>query len=246
MFVSARKDTPDRPAIICEDCYRKYYYGDDSYTKAYKHSILREAITPEVGRKVCRCPQVARHDGTGRPIELFPLADGNAAHTNVKGMGSIQCSLLKLGESAALAKYKGLHAVVDARDVKTRKADAKAKPKPKNKDTKVAVKQERGKKEVLKNGVVKDSLGDDGKTKMSRNGTGLAGKPSPITLVTGTSAHDPNDREAVSNTTSVAKEASADRDIPLFFRKYTEKYPFGNVHMALRVGPLVIENGVSQ
>jgi hypothetical protein len=50
----------------------------------------------------------------------------------------------------------------------------------------------------------------------------------------------------VSNTTSVAKEASADRDIPLFFRKYTEKYPFGNVHMALRVGPLVIENGVSQ
>jgi len=27
-------------------------------------------------------------------------------------------------------------------------------------------------------------------------------------------------------------------------RKFTNKYPFGNVHMALRVGPLIIENGV--
>ena len=41
-------------------------------------------------------------------------------------------------------------------------------------------------------------------------------------------------------------ESEADEDIPLFFRQFTEKYPFGNVHMALRVGPLVIENGVSQ
>jgi hypothetical protein len=48
------------------------------------------------------------------------------------------------------------------------------------------------------------------------------------------------------SSTSVAREAMADGDIPLFFRRYTEKYPFGNVHMALRVGPLVIENGVSQ
>ncbi|KAL8299181.1 hypothetical protein RB593_009180 [Gaeumannomyces tritici] len=37
----------------------------------------------------------------------------------------------------------------------------------------------------------------------------------------------------------------ADDDIPLFFRRFATKYPFGNVHMALRVGPLVIENGVS-
>lgn len=40
--------------------------------------------------------------------------------------------------------------------------------------------------------------------------------------------------------------AATDGDIPLFFRKYAEKNPFGNVHMALRVGPLVIENGVSK
>ncbi|POR36051.1 Uncharacterized protein TPAR_03751, partial [Tolypocladium paradoxum] len=33
-------------------------------------------------------------------------------------------------------------------------------------------------------------------------------------------------------------------DIPFFVRSIAERYPYGNVHMALRVGPLVIENGV--
>jgi hypothetical protein len=53
-------------------------------------------------------------------------------------------------------------------------------------------------------------------------------------------------RIPVSSTTNAVTELEANEDIPLFFRQFTEKYPFGNVHMALRVGPLVIENGVSQ
>ncbi|KAM0425121.1 hypothetical protein ACHAPT_009681 [Fusarium lateritium] len=52
-------------------------------------------------------------------------------------------------------------------------------------------------------------------------------------------------RSASSSTVSVVSEPQADEDIPLLFRRYTEKYPYGNVHMALRVGPLVIENGVA-
>jgi len=38
----------------------------------------------------------------------------------------------------------------------------------------------------------------------------------------------------------------ADDDVPFLLRSVTDKYPFGNVHMALRVGPLIIENGVKQ
>jgi hypothetical protein len=41
-------------------------------------------------------------------------------------------------------------------------------------------------------------------------------------------------------------DAEADTDIPLFLRKFARKNPFGDVHMALRVGPLLIENGVAQ
>jgi hypothetical protein len=37
-----------------------------------------------------------------------------------------------------------------------------------------------------------------------------------------------------------------DQDIPFFLKEITNRYPFGNVHMSLMVGPLVIENGVPQ
>ena len=33
-------------------------------------------------------------------------------------------------------------------------------------------------------------------------------------------------------------------EVPFLMRPITNKYPFGNVHMALRVGPLLVENGV--
>ncbi|KAM7183569.1 hypothetical protein V8F20_012570 [Naviculisporaceae sp. PSN 640] len=34
-------------------------------------------------------------------------------------------------------------------------------------------------------------------------------------------------------------------DIPFYLSSVVDEYPYGNVHMALRVGPLIIENGVS-
>ncbi|KAF4999579.1 hypothetical protein FGRMN_2327 [Fusarium graminum] len=37
----------------------------------------------------------------------------------------------------------------------------------------------------------------------------------------------------------------APEDIPSYLRSTIEKYPYGNVHMALRFGPLIIENGVA-
>ncbi|KAK0722628.1 hypothetical protein B0T26DRAFT_228208 [Lasiosphaeria miniovina] len=45
-------------------------------------------------------------------------------------------------------------------------------------------------------------------------------------------------------TSETISEQQADQDIPFFIRNITDRYPFGNVHMALRVGPLVVENGV--
>jgi hypothetical protein len=67
-----------------------------------------------------------------------------------------------------------------------------------------------------------------------------------LRTVTETTLHDASNRTPTSSSAAVVEEKEADEDIPFFFRKYTEKYPFGNVHMALRIGPLVIENGVAQ
>ncbi|TRX99041.1 hypothetical protein FHL15_000383 [Xylaria flabelliformis] len=53
------------------------------------------------------------------------------------------------------------------------------------------------------------------------------------------------DRTAETGTAVAVAEAEADEDVPFFLKRYTENYPFGNVHMALRLGPLVLENGVA-
>ena len=47
-------------------------------------------------------------------------------------------------------------------------------------------------------------------------------------------------------TSLAVEEDEADKDIPFFLKRFTEKYPFGNVHMALRIGPIVVENGVAK
>ena len=44
--------------------------------------------------------------------------------------------------------------------------------------------------------------------------------------------------------TETINEKEAEADIPFFVRRITDRYPFGNVHMALRLGPVVVENGV--
>ena len=35
-------------------------------------------------------------------------------------------------------------------------------------------------------------------------------------------------------------------DVPFYVRSIAERYPYGNVHMGLRFGPLIIENGVEK
>jgi hypothetical protein len=57
---------------------------------------------------------------------------------------------------------------------------------------------------------------------------------------------DPSQRIAEGGNSKAFEEDEADEDVPYFLRKFANRYPFGNVHMALRVGPLIIENGVEQ
>ncbi|KAI1111526.1 hypothetical protein F5Y14DRAFT_424848 [Nemania sp. NC0429] len=52
-------------------------------------------------------------------------------------------------------------------------------------------------------------------------------------------------RTKETGTAVAVAESEADEDVPFFLKRYTENYPFGNVHMALRLGPLVLENGVA-
>jgi hypothetical protein len=56
----------------------------------------------------------------------------------------------------------------------------------------------------------------------------------------------PREKRGKDGISAAFEEDLADNDVPLFLRKFTNRDPFGNVHMALRVGPLIIETGMEQ
>jgi hypothetical protein len=198
MFVS---DDPKDPATICEDCYWEHYYGDDSYTKIYKHCVLQD-ITPEISRQLCSCKIVPHHDASGKPVALFPI-DKEAKHLDVGGPGTVQCSLLKLGELASRAKYNGLLESVGLNEAKIPRALAR----------------------VAAAEATKATWNQKSFTEHQLEKAKMAVGISPDEMPT---------------------EAETDPDIPPFLRAFARKNPFGDVHMALRIGPLVIENGMAK
>jgi hypothetical protein len=219
MFVSTAASAahePEQAVVVCEDCYRSVHYGDASFTKSYKHCVLAEAITPPMSRAICRCKDVPHFNGSGEALALFPI-DKNAKHLDAGGTGTIQCSLLKLGEIVALAKYEGLQSVVGTAGKKPESFKSPS--------------------------ISSDASSSPGKSTANKTSKQ---KYKRLEIKTETSLSDSATRVAASGSTTAVTEPTADEDIPLFFRRFTSKYPFGNVHMALRVGPLVIENGVAQ
>jgi hypothetical protein len=208
---------------ICEDCYRKSYAGKDSLVKSYKYCILAEAIGPSASRKICRCSVVPHSDMGGHPRALFPVSkDEN--HESSDGPDGQKCGLLKLGEIVAEAKYDGMQSIVGRNAIRIRRP-ATLREMRRNDEK---AKKDEGEKE----------------RKKARKAARTGGRK--ITTISQPSLQDSNKRTPATGSTPAVQENEANKDIPFFFRPYTERYPFGNVHMALRFGPLVIENGVSQ
>jgi hypothetical protein len=235
------------PGIICEECYRAHYYGQESYTKAYKHCILSESITPEMSRKICTCLRMRQYDTDGELPSLFPIErvedHGKWPAWQSPFVGAErQCKLLQLGDTIALAKYNGLQSSVGIKQ-RSQKETEKAAKKARVDEAKSKARSIYQPRTLDPNAVSDFEDDEESMSKPepgSRNGRLRGMKTVQQTSLTG------NDRRPASSDVSVAVEAAADNDIPLFFRKTVEKYPYGNVHMALRIGPIVIENGVSQ
>lgn len=201
---------------ICEDCYRESHHRKKTLVKAYKHCILRESITPSSSRKICHCDTVPHFDANGRSLALFPVSKKDN-HFGASSAGGLQCGLLKLGELVAEAKYVGMQTMITRR----------VKLSEEKRQHEARVKEQRAKEQ-----------------KMAAK---AASRPGPgWKIVTEASFTDPSQRSSATGSTAVAEEKEADDDIPFFIRRYTEQYPFGNVHMALRIGPLIIENGVAK
>ena len=210
-------------AGICESCFRKPTASRKSIVKVYKHSILGESITGDVSRQICRCSSVSRDDSDGRSRVLFPIAKSDEHHA--------QCGLLNLVDSIAQAKYEGWLLPMEKRlnlSEEGRLNEERARVAKARKEKELSKEMAKGRKEALK--VVKTAKG--GKTGLS------TAKNSSLVQST--------ERTPITGSTAAVEEEEANDDIPSFMRPFTDRYPFGNIHMALRFGPLLIENGVKQ
>ncbi|KAK2768344.1 hypothetical protein FQN54_000198 [Arachnomyces sp. PD_36] len=58
------------------------------------------------------------------------------------------------------------------------------------------------------------------------------------------SRQSPSEHTSTAGSNPITVDKEAQEDLPFYLKRDTEN-PFGNVHMALRIGPLVIENGVA-
>ncbi|KAL4927873.1 uncharacterized protein BDV17DRAFT_282326 [Aspergillus undulatus] len=136
-------------------------------------------------------------------------------HLEDKTPGCVECGLFKFQETIAEAKYDGMRTITTVKDKKHRKN-----------------------REDLMNWdmAVREHTVELQATKYKSKS-----RPKIVTE----KSQQPASMDATTGTTVAVEEAEADEDIPFFLRQYTEQYPFGNVHMALRLGPIVVENGVA-
>ncbi|KAL2820940.1 hypothetical protein BDW59DRAFT_164487, partial [Aspergillus cavernicola] len=177
-------------STICEPCHWAHHYGDKSFVKRYKHSVVEDAIELADKQKACPCFQ------PGEPMDPQYL-------TSVKGhdhssRDASTCPLPKIRSQIAQAKYDGLLATA-------RVASLKKKP---SSVTRMV-------------------------TRLKRQST--IGESVP---------RSKKEQAAIDGSTSAGR-ALADEDVPLFFRHCVEQHPFDYLQVALRLGPVVIQNGVS-
>ncbi|KAL4784227.1 hypothetical protein BJX76DRAFT_357191, partial [Aspergillus varians] len=136
-------------------------------------------------------------------------------HLQAEGPGCVECGLLKFQEAIAEAKYDGMQTITTIKG----KSGKKDKQEPVNWDAPVNAHN----------------------VELQTTKHKSTNRPKLVTQ----QSQQPASRAAATGTSVAVEEAEADEDIPFFLRRYTEQYPFGNVHMALRLGPIVVENGVA-
>jgi len=207
---------PEGANVACETCYRKLLYGHPDMVKDYKHCVLTNGITPEMSRKICRCDTVNTIDSQGRSKALFPL-DPTEVHLNSSGAaGVLGCGLYELGNHVAEAKH---HAILNTTE------SQKSLSQSKHSDEAYRIKLEKAEKKALDKAKKKKGYVPVRK--------GETSKVDPKTTI--------GEYGSTAAVTTEGYEA-----IPVYLRAITDTYPYGNVHMSLRIGPLLIENGVEK
>ena len=165
---------------------------------------------------------------------ILPKAIGPHATQNICVCGGIpdssyhrtnpqkHCGLKQLGERVARAKYKGMRGV----------------PVPDIQLSEKGGSVQKGNESLIeKNGPLEEKGLPTKNPKLKRN---------RLKGLTRLDNWKSKGRTADEGSTSRLEDISSDEELPPLFEPSDNKYSFEKIHMALRVGPLIIENGVAQ
>jgi hypothetical protein len=203
---------------ICETCYRARHYGQVEFTKRYKESCLHRDLDPETTRKLCYCSDVQRRDENGRPRPLWPINSEAKTDKHLDG-GSGDSTNGKI----RCRLYELPDMVAEAKYAGTRtKVD-------KNTTLDSELKKAMREARQLDFAAAKQARE---KSRPPRSGLTRLGN----TFQSSVAEYGK----------SFGYTESTPENIPIYLRSITDKYPYGNVHMALRFGPIIIENGVAK
>ena len=96
-----RRNEEFATSTICEGCYWAHHYGDQSYVKQYKHSIVEDAIELAERQGSCKCEQ-----NTKQLTGWYHLKFKDGNHYQISATKS--CPVFKISQGISNVKYKGL------------------------------------------------------------------------------------------------------------------------------------------
>ena len=243
---------------ICETCYRVSHHPPNHMTKFYKHLILRDIITSQISRKICICqPSSSAGASSTRFVSLFPI-DNRFPHRGKGKSRVLKCGLLLLSEEVMEAKYQGTLTSIEKGRRKTLKSKItkeEEEPNPRRRRLKRKNATMRNRRNADPQGKTDQKTGSDAEDeKLARAGTTTMVESTPrrrklkrgYATTRDLMNADPQGKTDEKTLSDVENEKLANKQIPYLGRKIANRYPFGNVHMALMFGPLMIENGVPE
>jgi hypothetical protein len=218
---STYQNVRDEATIVCETCYRRFYNGKSSFAKNYKSCCLREAMTIDASQKICLCPNAPHRDANGKRQGLWPLTEEKKGEDHYHGgPGRVGCGIYELNNMVAEAKY-----------VATR-GKGEWEPPTLEEVAQADLEYYRKLKRIIYKhsmAYIKNQGGEEFKPQ---------GRPRKLPNL--------NNKAAISEFGASYGQTDIKENVPRYLRSVTDDYPFGNVHMAVRFGPICIENGVAK
>lgn len=235
---------------ICETCYRRNYYHEPGYDKVHKHCAINDAITPMAAERMCTCPddstnisksvsQESRRESDDEKT-LAPSSNGHEKD-RLSGEGKAKNGVHVDVDEKTLASTSN-SASLDRNGTDGRKHDCALhklgfiEANAKYEGLKVVAGEEPKSGNRLSTAMARFTTRDDRAPKKS-----TSSRKSVVSVFS--SKGDPNESPRARG---VFEDPSQDTNVPQFFRKFADEDAFSHVHMSLRVGPLVIENGVGR